>query len=60
MPTAEVFTTAELHVPVIGELFVELKLKTGAATFKHNGPMPVNVGTTGALTVILKVVVLAH
>ncbi len=44
----------------MGLAFVELEGKTGEGAFKHNGPMPLNVGVIVGSTVMLKVVVVAH
>ena len=40
--------------------FVELTGRLGAVEFWQSGPSWVNAGTTGGITVMLMVVVLAH
>jgi hypothetical protein len=40
--------------------FVDVVGNTGAADPTHNGPTAAKVGTVGALTVMLNVVVVAH
>ena len=54
VPTAAVLIVAGVHVPVIP--FVEVKGKTGAALFRHSGPIAVKIGVTIALIVISIVV----
>ncbi len=54
------FTKAGFQVPAMGLAFVELEGKTGEGAFKHNGPMPLNVGVMVGSTVMLRVVVVAH
>ena len=48
------------QVPAIGVKLFEFAGKLGFAAPKHNGPIVVNVGVTGASIVMLKVVVVAH
>jgi hypothetical protein len=55
-----VFIKAGFQVPAMGLAFVELEGKTGGGAFKHNGPMPLNVGIIVGSTVMLRVVVVAH
>ena len=49
---------AGLHVPVIP--LVELAGNNGAVEFWQSGPTCVNAGVTLGVTVIVKVVVVAH
>ena len=51
-------TVAGLHVPVI--LLVDVPGKMGGASFAQIGSIASNVGTTPGLTVMSKVVVVAH
>ena len=51
-------TVAGLHVPVI--LFVDVVGRIGAAVPEQKGAMASNVGTVLGLTVMGKVVVVAH
>ena len=44
----------------MGVVLFELVGKLGADTFKHKGPIVLNVGVSGASTVILKLAVVAH
>lgn len=48
------------HVPVIAGTFVELVGNAGIAAPEQNGPTTAKVGVTFGLTVILKVVIVAH
>ena len=58
VPITDVFITAGLHVPVTA-LF-EVVGKADAVAFWHSGPICVKTGVSCALTVTLKVAVVAH
>ena len=58
MADAVLLTVAGLHVPVI--LFVDVAGRVGAAAPEQKGAMASNAGTTLGLTVMVKVVVVAH
>ena len=60
IPALAVFIVAGDHVPIIGVVLFEAAGKLGAAAFKHNGPIDAKVGVTGASTVMLRVVEIAH
>jgi hypothetical protein len=58
VPVEDVFTVAGLHVPVI-PLFEDVG-NTGAAVFKHKGPICVNTGLICVAIVTSKLVLPAH
>jgi predicted peroxiredoxin len=60
IPTVEVLIVDGDHVPMIGGELVELVGKVPGVSFWQYGPNCVNVGVTGAVMVMIMVVVVAH
>ena len=58
VPLAVVLIVAGFQVPVI--LLLDVVGSAGTVLFRHNGPICVNIGAMFALTVMIKVVVVAH